>query len=68
VSVLDSIQVTGADNVLLETDFAHPARTSPWPARQAPVPKDSEQNLGHVPDDVLGTILHDNVALSYHLD
>jgi predicted TIM-barrel fold metal-dependent hydrolase len=64
-----ALEVIGPDNILYETDFPHPTSMSPGPASTALVPKEFiAKNLGHLPDEVLKKILHDNAARLYHLD
>lgn len=63
-----SIELLGADNVLFETDFPHPASQSPGPSTPALNPKDYiEKVLGKAPRDVSEKILHSNAAKLYHL-
>jgi predicted TIM-barrel fold metal-dependent hydrolase len=64
-----ALEVIGPDNILYETDFPHPTSMSPGPASTALVPKEFiAENLGHLPDEVLRKILHDNAARLYRLD
>jgi predicted TIM-barrel fold metal-dependent hydrolase len=64
-----AIEVLGPDNLLYETDFPHPTSMSPGPASGAVKPKDFiHDGLGHLPDETLRKILHDNAARIYHLD
>jgi predicted TIM-barrel fold metal-dependent hydrolase len=64
-----ALEVIGPDNILYETDFPHPTSMSPGPASTALVPKEFiAKNLGHLPNEVLKKILHDNAARLYHLD
>lgn len=64
-----AIEFLGADNVLYETDYPHPASMAPGPATTAVKPKEYiETTLGHLPGATLRKILHDNAASLYHLD
>jgi predicted TIM-barrel fold metal-dependent hydrolase len=64
-----AIAELSADNILYETDFPHPTSMSPGPASQARKPKEYiKDRLGHLPEDSLRKILHDNAARIYHLD
>ena len=63
-----AIATLGADNILYETDFPHPTSMSPGAASSALVPRDFiATRLGHLDDDVLRKLLHDNAARVYHL-
>jgi predicted TIM-barrel fold metal-dependent hydrolase len=63
-----ALRTIGPDNLLYETDFPHPTSMSPGPASSASVPKTFiAEKLGHLPDDVLRKLLHDNAARLYHL-
>jgi len=64
-----AIEIAGADSILYETDFPHPAAMAPGPTSTASTPKDYiERTLGHLPDETLRKILHDNAAALYRLD
>jgi predicted TIM-barrel fold metal-dependent hydrolase len=65
-----AIEFIGADSILYETDYPHPACMSPGPTLPAAVaPKQYiQEKLGHLPDATLRKILHDNAASLYHLD
>jgi len=68
-TALAAIDRLGADNVLYETDFPHPTSMSPGPASSAIAPPDYlEANFGHLPEETLRKILHDNAARLYKLD
>ena len=58
------------DNLLYETDFPHPVSMSPdGPPDVGGHPRDYiESTLGHLPDEQLRKLLHDNAAVIYHLD
>jgi predicted TIM-barrel fold metal-dependent hydrolase len=59
----------GPDNLLFETDFPHPTSQSPGPVSSAlPANRFIMEKLGHLGDDVLRKLLHDNAAGIYHLD
>jgi uncharacterized protein len=64
-----TIAFVGADNILYETDFPHPTCMAPGPGTSAVSPQQCiDQNLSHLPDEILQKILHDNAASLYHLD
>jgi predicted TIM-barrel fold metal-dependent hydrolase len=68
-TALAAIDRLGADNVLYETDFPHPTSMSPGPASSAVAPPDYlEEHFGHLPEETLRKILHDNAARLYKLD
>jgi predicted TIM-barrel fold metal-dependent hydrolase len=68
-SALSAIEQLGPDNILYETDFPHPTSMSPGPATTAVAPPDYiDATLGHLPDDTLRKILHDNAARLYGVD
>ncbi len=57
------------NNILYETDFAHPTSMSPGPATPAVAPRQyASEVLGKLPRDLAGKILHDNAARVYHLE
>ena len=64
-----TIEYLGADSVLYETDYPHPASMAPGPTTAAVLPKEYiETTLGHMPEPTLRKILHDNAAKLYHID
>jgi uncharacterized protein len=68
-TAISAIERLGADNVLYETDFPHPTSMSPGPASGAIAPDEYlEKNFGHLPEETLRKVLHDNAARLYHLD
>jgi predicted TIM-barrel fold metal-dependent hydrolase len=68
-TAMSAIDQLGADSVLYETDFPHPTSMSPGPASAAMHPQEYiRETFGHLPDDTVRKILHDNAARIYHLD
>ncbi len=68
-SLASAIDQIGPDNILFESDFPHPTSMSPGPASIAIPPNQYIQDtLGHLPQDVVAKILHDNAAKVYNLD
>ncbi|HEX9995480.1 MAG TPA: amidohydrolase family protein [Acidimicrobiales bacterium] len=68
-TAMSAIDQLGADSVLYETDFPHPTSMSPGPASAAMHPQEYiRDTFGHLPDDTVRKILHDNAARIYHLD
>lgn len=64
-----TIEFLGADTLLYETDFPHPASMAPGPTTSAVKPKEYiETKLGHLPEATLRKLLHDNAASLYHLE
>jgi predicted TIM-barrel fold metal-dependent hydrolase len=64
-----AIDYVGADSILYETDFPHPTSMAPGPCRTAVAAGEFiTDNLGHLPDEILRKVLHDNAARVYHLD
>ena len=64
-----AIEWLGDDDGLYETDFPHPASTSPGPATAAISPREFfETSLGNLPESTQRTFLHNNVARIYRLD
>ena len=67
-TALTAIEQLGPDNILYETDFPHPTSMSPGPATSAIAPNlYLEQNFGHLPEETLRKVLHDNAARLYNL-
>lgn len=67
-TALTAIDQLGPDNILYETDFPHPTSMSPGPATSAIAPNlYLEQNFGHLPEETLRKVLHDNAARLYNL-
>lgn len=65
LAAIDAFQ----DNILYETDYPHPTSMSPGPASIARRPTDYlRETLGHLPEQTLSKILHDNAARVYHVD
>jgi predicted TIM-barrel fold metal-dependent hydrolase len=68
-TALAAIDRLGAGNVLYETDFPHPTSMSPGPASSAVSPPEYlEEHFGHLPEETLRKVLHDNAARLYKLD
>jgi predicted TIM-barrel fold metal-dependent hydrolase len=64
-----AISYIGADHILYETDFPHPAGMNPGPASHMMTATDFiTQNLSYLSDDTLRLLLHDNSAALYHVD
>ena len=54
------------DNLMYETDFPHPTSMSPGPATIAERPRDyAADALGHMPQDTVKKLLHENAARVY---
>ncbi len=57
------------DNFLYETDYPHPTCMAPSDYTPADHPRVyAEKALGHLPDEVLGKVLHANAAALYGVD
>lgn len=68
-SLSAAIESLGSDNILYETDFPHPTSMAPGPASCAmPAKQFISEKLGHLGEDILRKVLHDNAARIYHLD
>jgi predicted TIM-barrel fold metal-dependent hydrolase len=65
---VDEVLAQYPDNIMFETDFPHPTSLSPGPNSYSPNPKDIIDNdLAHLPEDVLEKVLHGTAARIYNL-